>query len=303
MTTGPIVGRVGIPLWLFLVLFVVALAAGAVMKVSEAASRRRARAVDTYTSTVEVPEILERIVHDVEARTTAPSGERDLYLKERSDSTLIFAYGNTEADSWRAAVEAKPASAGSWVTFRVDRWKDDDGAVAHERPMSRLRVQVRSTCVATAAGAASRTRGPQTHIAAPAVERSDPTTSPAGTADSTPEGGSPLVEQARVRATPVADPTAQWCPQCGGALEPGDAFCVTCGERIPGTESGGPTVQVPARQPAATIARSLLVTGHHSPQGGDCPMCRLSLAPAAQSCPRCGHQIPSLAPDSPTKGT
>ena len=71
----------------------------------------------------------------------------------------------------------------------------------------------------------------------------------------------------RARTHSGASPSGQSCPTCGAACQPGDSFCVRCGDALPSVRQGLP----------ATAS------------GQVCPSCGAAIREGDEFCAKCGQ--------------
>lgn len=73
------------------------------------------------------------------------------------------------------------------------------------------------------------------------------------------------IEQAVRNLRRTRSGAEQHCPACGRAFQPGDRFCVGCGQSLPQADSAGPV----------------------------CPSCGAALHSQDLFCAKCGHRLPA----------
>jgi len=106
-------------------------------------------------------------------------------------------------------------------------------------------------------------------IAYPLLKPGTVAPSEAGVSDAQIDRAVQRLRQARKRRAGPA------CPACGAPYQPGDAFCVRCGQALP-------------RQEAAPTPAPERV----------CPSCGAALRPDDRFCARCGHRLSAPAGES-----
>ncbi|RPI58574.1 MAG: zinc ribbon domain-containing protein [Chloroflexi bacterium] len=84
------------------------------------------------------------------------------------------------------------------------------------------------------------------------------------------EGAVQRLRRARKRGEPVSPGADRVCPACSAPYQPGDRFCVRCGQTLP-EQGAAPT-------PA---------------QAAVCPSCGAALREDDLFCARCGHRLPT----------
>jgi len=107
-------------------------------------------------------------------------------------------------------------------------------------------------------------------IAYPLLTPRAPALPEARISDAQVEAAVKRLRQARMRGEPTGPASGRVCPACSAPYQPGDRFCVRCGQTLP-QEEAAPT-------PA---------------QGSVCPSCGAALREDDLFCARCGHRLPT----------
>ncbi len=82
------------------------------------------------------------IVHKVNAYDKAPAVVAGLYLRDRTETEAIFAFGSKLQDAFVAAVELIPSPEGAVGHFEVLEWQESGADIYGRDEMSRLRGRV-----------------------------------------------------------------------------------------------------------------------------------------------------------------
>jgi len=116
---------------------------------SYAKAQETVRGELSLTAQIAPDALLSRVVSDVGAATARPATMAKVYLKERTSSGVVFAFGSGFAgDVFVAAVEVSSSSGGSLGVFHLLAWKESGADVGGLTALRQLRETVQQSVLA-----------------------------------------------------------------------------------------------------------------------------------------------------------